>query len=219
MYFRTYQVTESLESRFTSETRMLNPIKESTTSLSPGHNYDKLDAHGVIQVGQPVDEHTIIVGLGYYDTGDDGQKILVDCSVHPKRGTHGAIHRVFIDSDQGGIRTIKVVVREERIPEIGDKFSSRAAQKGIIGMILPEQDLPYTSMGVRPDMIVNPHCFPSRMTLGQFFEGIFGKSGAVGGFTPMRLLLLIQHNLDRRLVKFWVDTEWSSMAMRLCIMV
>ena len=183
VYFRTYQVTESLESRFTSETRMLNPIKESATSLSPGHNYDKLDAHGVIQVGQPVDEHTIIVGLGYYDTGDDGQKILVDCSVHPKKGTHGAIHRVFIDSDQGGIRTIKVVVREERIPEIGDKFSSRAAQKGTIGMILPEQDLPYTSMGVRPDMIVNPHCFPSRMTLGQFFEGIFGKSGAVGGFT------------------------------------
>ena len=50
-------------------------------------------------------------------------------------------------------------------------------------MVLPEEDLPYTRYGVRPDMIVNPHCFPSRMTLGQFFEGIFGKAGTVGGFT------------------------------------
>ena len=98
----------------------------------------------------------------------------IDDSVGSKKGQIGYIDKTFITDGEEGFRIAKVRVRNERIPAIGDKFCSRCGQKGTIGRIIPEEDMPFTEDGLRPDIIVNPHAFPSRMTIGQLLETLSG---------------------------------------------
>ena len=148
---------------------------ENVVGTKPGYNYEQLDKHGLIKENTELNDKMAVIGKATVDLDDPSVKI--DGSVYPKKGQLGYVDKAFMTEGEEGQRIAKVRIREERIPAIGDKFCSRCGQKGTIGLIIPEENMPYTEDGIRPDLIVNPHAFPSRMTIGQLVEVLIGKAG------------------------------------------
>jgi DNA-directed RNA polymerase II subunit RPB2 len=158
-----------------------NIENESVIGKKPGYDYSELDKHGLIKENTVLDDRKVIIGK--VNTDLDNPDNYIDASVTPKKGQLGYVDKAFITEGEQGYRIAKVRIREERIPAIGDKFCSRCGQKGTIGLIIPEKDMPFTEEGVRPDLIINPHALPSRMTIGQLVETLMGKACAMyGGF-------------------------------------
>ena len=141
-------------------------------------DYSKLDANGIIQPNTIVDETTILIGhLSplYSPTGQiTGYR---DNSVEAKRGQTGRVDAVYLYSTQDGRRGVKIRIVEDRLPIVGDKMASRHSQKGTVGEIMAEEDMPFTASGLRPDLIFNPHGIPTRMTVGQFLEASSNRLG------------------------------------------
>lgn len=142
-------------------------------------NYNKVNENGVIPENTFLENRDIIVSkiLPIKDARNDHTKNIKydDKSIMYRTNEESYVDKNFIERNGDGYTFCKVRVRTVRQPVIGDKFSSRHGQKGTIGNIIPERDMPYTSEGLTPDIIINPHAIPSRMTIAQLKETLLGK--------------------------------------------
>jgi hypothetical protein len=184
-YYTTYELHEETTTtgKVTIFKRFSNIEKEPNVIGKPkGIDYSKLDEFGLIKEGSIVDDETVLIGMTSNSVNDPN--VRIDMSKTPKKGQLGVVDKAFITEGEEGQRIAKVRIREIRIPNIGDKMASRAGQKGTVGLIVSEKDMPYTADGIRPDLIVNPHALPSRMTIGHLVECLVGKAAVMyGGFT------------------------------------
>ena len=142
-------------------------------------NYNKVNSKGVIPENTLVENNDIIISkiTPIKENRNDHTKVIKfeDQSRKYKTVEETYIDKNYIDRNGEGYNFAKVRLRTVRKPVIGDKFSSRHGQKGTVGNIIPECDMPFTKDGVRPDIIINPHAIPSRMTIGQLKETLLGK--------------------------------------------
>ena len=174
--FKTFEAEERYDTKDNVEHIIgKNPDE---TKLKKEYNYSQLNSDGVVEEGTFVNGNDILISK-YIKNDDD----TFDDSVGLKADVDGVVDKVFIDyMNTHKHRICKVRISNKRNPALGDKFASRHGQKGTIGMVLRQEDMPFTKDGICPDLIVNPHAFPSRMTLGQFIEVIQGKVCCDMGF-------------------------------------
>ena len=162
-----------------------NPIE--MTTIKPSFSYTKLDESGFVPKNTYIDGTDIIVGK-VMPRKINGKNTYQDNSTAMKANDDGYIDNNYIGTNSEGYKFCKIRIRKNRKPEVGDKVASRSAQKGSIGMIYEHQDMPFTKDGIVPDIIINPHAIPSRMTMAQLMECIMGKVschlGAEGDATP-----------------------------------
>ena len=181
-YFSTYETeTENKRVRGVKiENKFLQITNENIVKMKMDYDYSLLGINGIIEENQKVNDKTILIGKVKKNQHDN---FYVDESIGTKKGQLGHVDKTFLCDFKDGERLAKVRIRHDRIPAIGDKFCSRAGQKGTIGIILPEEDMPFTENGLKPDIIVNPHAMPSRMTIGHLIEALNAKSCCLyGGF-------------------------------------
>jgi DNA-directed RNA polymerase subunit B' len=150
--------------------------------------YKTLSEDGIVNPETVVNSDSVLVGrisplrfLGTMDQFITGIENIRETSVRLRHGDEGTVDRIFISNTLDGTKLVKVMIRDLKIPEVGDKLASRHGQKGVIALIVPEEDMPFTEDGIVPDIIFNPHGIPSRMTMGQLLEIIASKVAALSG--------------------------------------
>jgi len=199
VFYRTYKDEERKNQSSGEEERFDKPDPQTTKQMKNA-NYSKLGVDGFVPENVYVGNEDILIGKVVplrVATGmvmPTGTKKYRDVSRTMRNNEVGYVDRIFRNRNGEGYSLAKVRVRQDRIPEIGDKFSSRHGQKGTVGMILNAEDMPQTASGLVPDIIINPHCIPSRMTIAQLMETLLGKIGAelgcLGDGTPFNEVTL-----------------------------
>ena len=184
-YFRTY---ETLKKRYwggqEDDIRIPEPgIKGHRGELA----YADIAPDGIINPETPVASDSVLIGkvsplrFLFSEEFAAGIENMRETSACVRHGEKGIVDDVIITETPDGNQLIKVRVRDRRTPEIGDKFASRHGQKGVTGLLIPQEDMPFTAEGVVPDILFNPHAIPSRMTIGNLLEMLAGKAGALAG--------------------------------------
>eukprot|EP00727_Mastigamoeba_balamuthi_P011600 m51a1_g7062 putative dna-directed rna polymerase ii subunit rpb2-like (1207) ;mRNA; f:172808-177135 len=204
LFFRSYQ--DELDKYKAEEYEL--PTRE-TTDRMKALKYDKLDADGLVPPGTRIAGDDIIIGKTVLSSeaqhqqqvamqgggGNAGEAVSagapvlrrrVDASIPVRSTERGVVDQVVITLSEQGCKLIKTRIRSVRIPQIGDKFSSRHGQKGTCGMLYKQEDMPFTLDGISPDIIMNPHAVPSRMTVAQLIECLLGKVTATAPVTGER---------------------------------
>ncbi|MFA5857317.1 MAG: DNA-directed RNA polymerase subunit B'' [Candidatus Pacearchaeota archaeon] len=149
-------------------------------------SYKFLEDDGIAYVEAPLNSGDVAIGKVsppkfLSEVREISIKAKKEASSVIRQEEKGTVDAVFITEDSQGNKVIRVRTRDLRTPELGDKFATSHGQKGIIGAIVPENDIPFTAKGVKPDVIFNPHSIPGRMTVGYLIELLAGKVGCLSG--------------------------------------
>ncbi len=176
-YYNMYEAyEESSDIGDSTKNTVIQHMKnEKNVELKPGYDYNYLDDYGLIRENTPMDDKKILIGRVSFN--EEHMDVRSDTSITSKKGQLGYVDKSYITEGEQGHRIAKIRIREQRIPTYGDKFCSRCGQKGTIGNIVREENMPFTKDGIKPDIIINPHALPSRMTIGQLIETIMTKLG------------------------------------------
>jgi DNA-directed RNA polymerase II subunit RPB2 len=209
-FYRTYKDEEKKNQASGEEERFCRPDPRTTRHMKLA-NYEKLGPDGLVPENTFVTQDDVLIGKvapirlrgadGAAMAGISHQTLQAMSSVAAAQAVEAAGGKRFRDSSKlmranecgyvdriyrgrngEGYSFVKIRVREERVPEIGDKFASRHGQKGTCGLILEPEDMPQTASGIVPDIIINPHCIPSRMTIAHLMETLLGRVGCELGF-------------------------------------
>lgn len=183
-YFRPYAAVEMNYAGGLKDEIMI-PEKDAS-GYKTESSYRFLEADGLAYPEAEVGEGEVLIGkMSPPKFLSEAREISVrtkkESSVTMKQEEKGIVEAVFISEDEDGNKIVRVKTRDQRIPELGDKFATSHGQKGVIGMVIDEEDVPFTSKGMKPDVIFNPHGLPSRMTVGYLLELLAGKVGCLKG--------------------------------------
>ncbi|GFG30397.1 hypothetical protein Cfor_05850 [Coptotermes formosanus] len=183
-----YRNAKTTLKRYANQTydRILGPLIDADTK-KPTWKHDILDADGIAAPGEKAENRQVLVNKSMPTVTLNpinplqAQPEYREVPLLYKGPVPSYVEKVMVSSNAEDSFLIKLLLRQTRRPEIGDKFSSRHGQKGVTGLIVEQEDMPFNDFGICPDMIMNPHGFPSRMTVGKLIELLAGKAGLMEG--------------------------------------
>jgi len=171
--YRSYKSSEVKKSNV-SETFGVPPLRPNDDPKK----YEHLDQNGIAKIGSKIAPGQVLLGK-------IRKNLTTGAETYPNVvagiGEEGVVDAILVTTNAQGMKMVKVKIRQYREPVVGDKFASRYAQKGTIGLIMPEEDMPFNQQGIRPDIIINPHSIPSRMTIGKLLEIVTSKTATFKG--------------------------------------